>query len=137
MGFDKTEEGMMESILKPLTADEIEFGKKYIFLEMWYNGCFQVKASPIVFVRELPKDFIGRHAIVELKEKTADRYLESFGLIPEKRFHFHRVVPYTLETSLLLLLLVRTPFDYLIAIGFSEEDALKEISKKVNGPRSR
>jgi hypothetical protein len=126
----------MKPILQPLTADEIEFGKKYIFLEMWYNGAFQMKANPIVFVRELPKDYIGRHAIVELKGKTADRYLESFGLIPEKRFHFHRVVAFTLEISLLLLF-TRTPFEYLTAIGFSEEDALKELSKKVNGPRSR
>ena len=123
-------------ILKPVSADDIVYGKKYIFTEMWYSGGdFHMTGNHIVFVEELPKDYIGRRALVVLKGKTKERYLESFGLIPEKRFHFHRVFEKT-SANVIALLFVKTPLDYLVTIGFSEKEALAEISKKKNGPRS-
>ena len=74
----------MKNVLKPLSINEIKFGKEYLFAELWYNHGFCTNLNPIVFAKELPTDAIGRHALVEVKGKTSDRYLSGFGILPEK-----------------------------------------------------
>ena len=126
----------MQHLLRTLSSDRIVYGKKYLFIEMWYSGrTFQRAANQIIFVEKLADDYLGQRAIVDLRGARKERYLESFGLISGKHFHFHRVIEYT-RINVLVLSLIKSPFDYLRAIGFSEKEARAEIFKKINGPKS-
>lgn len=122
---------MVKNGLEPLDIGKIEFGKEYLLVEMWLNNSRHLK--PLVVIEEIP---IGRenHCILVRKGGTSDERphdFSDFGLIPDKRDNKWRVFENTPENREALQKLVSDPsaLGYLLAIGFSERDALEIIRK--------
>ncbi|MCK9352403.1 MAG: hypothetical protein WCT49_04705 [Candidatus Paceibacterota bacterium] len=125
-------------LLQALSMDEIVYGKRYLFAELWYNHEFRFNLSTIEFCEKLPKDFIGERAMVVQNGTIKERYLVNLGLEPEKRIFFHRVLPLTIENIRVLAhhVFEEDALGFLMSLGYSENEALTEIRKKKNGPKS-
>lgn len=121
----------MRNVLKSLSIGDIEFGKEYLLVEMWLNNSRHLKPMIIIEVDEENSCIIIR---------KPDEWIEhchnfkDLGLIPEKSNTKWRVFKNTDKNRQTLKKLVgnSSALDYLLAIGFSEREALEIMRKNAS-----
>jgi hypothetical protein len=132
---------MVKNGLKPLSIADIEFQKEYLFVEFWLDNRRHLRS--LVIMEEISTDDEKNRCILVLKDgKVGTEHphnFSDFGLIPGKRDNKCRVFENAPENREALQKLVSDPsaLGYLLAIGFSERDALEIIRKNTSDPEKK